>query len=191
MKKLLLIDCYDSYTDILAQSLEDTGLCSVEICAWDKVNKDCFNEYDAFVLSPGPGLPEEYPDIFEYLKLLTDKHVLGVCMGHQIMALSQGGKLVHLGEVVHGKSVKVYQRSNTSLYSGVPDGFSVGLYHSWVIENLPLSFELIGISENDRIMIIQHKEYNWTGFQFHPESYITVYGRRLLANWLMMGDRSM
>lgn len=102
MKKLLLIDCYDSYTDILAQTIQSAGKCLVHIVKWDKLQSVKPDMYDAFILSPGPGLPHEYPAIFRMLDLLKTKPVLGICMGHQILGLKCGASLSHMGTVCHG-----------------------------------------------------------------------------------------
>ncbi len=184
MKKLLLIDCYDSFTDILAQSLESTGLCRVEICPYDEIDSLQFPFFDAFVLSPGPGLPYEYPQIFSALQALKARPVLGICMGHQIIGLACGGELMHLEAVVHGQMKNLQILGNDKVFDGIVDETPVGLYHSWVLHKLPPQLKILAMSSEQEIMAIRHEMFPWVGFQFHPESYMTEDGVKMLMNWL-------
>ena len=185
MKNLLLIDCYDSFTDILAQTLENTGLCKVEICPYDAMDPLQFPFYDGFVLSPGPGLPYEYPQIFSALQQLKVNSVLGICMGHQIIGLACGGKLQQLSQVDHGQKKHLKQVNADILFNGVSQNTAIGLYHSWVLKDLPSQLKLLGCSEDNNVMMIRHERYSWVGFQFHPESYMSNQGHILLRNWIM------
>ncbi len=185
MKKVLLIDCYDSFTDILAQSLKMTGLCEVDIIQHDMCRFEDAYLYDAIVLSPGPGLPYEYPKIFSLLQSLKSKAVLGVCMGHQIIGLACGGRLKHLSMVHHGQTKQLRQFQDDILFRKVADGIAIGLYHSWVLTDLPAQLNVLAKSEDNNIMMIRHEIYPWVGFQFHPESYITEQGGSLLRNWVL------
>jgi len=185
MKNLLLIDCYDSFTDILAQTIESSGLCKVIICPYDAIDFMQFPFYDGFVISPGPGLPYEYPEIFSALLLLKHKPVLGICMGHQIIGLACGAKLYQLLHVDHGQKKHLKQLVADGLFNDVLQNTAIGLYHSWVLKNLPSQLKLLACSEDDNVMMIRHESYPWVGFQFHPESYISKQGYILLRNWIM------
>jgi anthranilate synthase/aminodeoxychorismate synthase-like glutamine amidotransferase len=186
LKNLLLIDCYDSFTDILAQTLENTGVCRVEICPYDALNPLQFPFYDAFVLSPGPGLPYEYPQIFAALQQLKDRPVLGICMGHQILGLACGGRLQHLSRVNHGQTKHLKQLQKDVLFKDISQNTAIGLYHSWVLKDLPTQLSVLACSEDNNVMMIRHENYPWVGFQFHPESYMTNEGVNLLSNWIKM-----
>jgi anthranilate synthase/aminodeoxychorismate synthase-like glutamine amidotransferase len=184
MKKLLLIDCLDSFTDILAQSLENTGLCKVDVRLYNHVSICEFGLYDAFILSPGPGSAYDYPQIFQFLAHLTSRPVLGVCLGHQIMGLACGAGLRHLGSVAHGQVQTLHIVNDSSLLKAVPNKTQIGLYYSWELIHLPQQMQLVAENSAHSPMIIQHRNYPWTGVQFHPESYMTVEGAILLKNWL-------
>ncbi|MEA1874250.1 MAG: gamma-glutamyl-gamma-aminobutyrate hydrolase family protein [Bacteroidota bacterium] len=184
MKNLLLIDCYDSFTDILAQTIENSGLCNVEICPYDAISPKHFLFYDGFVLSPGPGLPYEYSQIFLALQRLKHKPVLGICMGHQIIGLASGARLRHLGNVVHGQMTNLQFPVEDTIFSGIKHNEAVGLYHSWVLDKLPSQLLPIALSSDAKIMAIRHKVYPWIGLQFHPESYMTSGGKTIINNWL-------
>jgi anthranilate synthase/aminodeoxychorismate synthase-like glutamine amidotransferase len=184
MKKLLLVDCYDSFTHKLSQTLKETGLCSVKIIPWDILSFSELNDYDAVVLSPGPGLPQEYKFIFKLLNELKKKKVLGVCLGHQIIGLACGASLKHLDEVVHGECSKLEIIMDSNIFNSIENGSRVGLYHSWVLHGLPDVLKKVAVSETGNIMLIEHTEYPWTGMQFHPESYMTTDGKQMLRNWL-------
>lgn len=185
MKKVLLIDCYDSFTDILAQSLKMSGLCEVDIRPHDKCKLEDTYLYDAIVLSPGPGLPFEYPNIFRLLQFLKQKAVLGVCMGHQIVGLACGARLKHLDMVHHGQTKELRQLQEDDLFRDVDNGSAIGLYHSWVLTDMPSQLTILAMSEDNNVMMIRHESYPWVGFQFHPESYISEQGRNLLRNWVL------
>jgi anthranilate synthase component 2 len=185
MKKLLLIDCYDSFTDILAQTLKSTGLCHVEICAYDALDPLQFSLYDGIVLSPGPGLPFEYPQIFSALHQLKSMPVLGICMGHQIIGLACGGRLQQLSQVDHGQKKHLKQLTADVLFNDVTQNTAIGLYHSWVLKDLPSQLKLLACSEDENVMMIRHNNFPWVGFQFHPESYISKQGHILLRNWII------
>ena len=105
-------------------------------------------------------------------------------MGHQILGVKCGAELRHLGSVFHGQVAQLKKNGDFDILYGVEDGASLGLYHSWVLENVPPQIKVLAVSEQDRVMIIQHESYPWTGFQFHPESYMTDQGKQLLSNWL-------
>ncbi|MFO7879078.1 MAG: aminodeoxychorismate/anthranilate synthase component II [Bacteroidales bacterium] len=184
MKNCLLIDCYDSFTHKLAQSLEQTGLCRVTVLPHDKISTADMALYDCFVLSPGPGLPHEYPGIFVLMSVLREKPVLGVCMGHQLMALYCGGSLAHLPDVVHGQKRRITFPVDDVLFADLPAGTTIGLYHSWHISRLPQQFSLLASSDENIVMAISHETYPWTGLQFHPESYMSSHGVQILANWI-------
>ncbi|MDA3818901.1 MAG: aminodeoxychorismate/anthranilate synthase component II [Candidatus Delongbacteria bacterium] len=184
MKNCLLIDCYDSFSYKLAQTVRQTGMCDVDVMTYDDVEPLVSRLYDAIVISPGPGLPYEYPKLFRMLSELKRKPVLGVCLGHQMMALYCGGQLAHLPEVVHGQKKALIACNDDVLFKGVSTNIEVGLYHSWVIESVPSQIHITAKTEEGVIMAYRHETYPWTGVQFHPESYMTKDGIKMLSNWI-------
>ena len=164
-------------------------MCSATIkFRWKKVK-----EYDKIILSPGPGVPSEagllLPLIKEYA---ATKSILGVCLGHQAIGEAFGGKLTNLSSVFHGVATPVRKvntqqsTDNSKLLNGLDDTFSVGRYHSWVVdkENFPDTLEITAEDENGFIMALQHKTYDVQGVQFHPESVLTPDGEKIMRNWL-------
>jgi anthranilate/para-aminobenzoate synthase component II len=116
--------------------------------------------------------------------------ILGVCLGMQAIAVYFGGSLINLPSVVHGqpRKLRIMQRDHF-LFKGIPDGCDVGLYHSWAVdpETLPACLEILATAPDGTIMALAHKTLPVCGVQFHPESIMTVYGRRILENWVKGG----
>ncbi len=184
MKNCLLIDCYDSFSFKLAQTVRQSGLCKVDVISYGNITPLVLRGYDAIIISPGPGLPYEYPGLFRMLSELKSKPVLGVCLGHQVMAVYCGGQLAHLPDVVHGQKKSLSIIDNDALFKGSNDEYHVGLYHSWVIESVPSQIRITAKSHDGFIMAYRHEVYPWSGVQFHPESYMTIKGQNILSNWI-------
>ena len=105
--KVLLIDNYDSFVYNLAQLVEETGLCRLEVISYDKVNEKIIQGFDKFIISPGPGIPSDFPRLEDYVKQFYDnKDILGVCLGHEAIALAFGGEIFSSGKVFHGYAKK-------------------------------------------------------------------------------------
>ena len=186
MKKVLVIDNYDSFTYNLVHYLEDLN-CNVTVKRNDKLTIDFVEQFDKIVLSPGPGIPEEAGLLKEIIKTYAPtKSIFGVCLGQQAIAEVFGGQLINLNDVYHGVSTKVtITVDDESLFNGLEKNIEVGRYHSWVVDpNLPESLEATSVDENGQIMSIRHKIYDVKGVQYHPESVLTPYGKKILENWL-------
>jgi len=186
MKKILVIDNYDSFTYNLVHYLEDLG-CDVKVKRNDQLNLEDVNPFDKIVLSPGPGIPDEAGLLKSIIKkYASTKSILGVCLGQQAIAEVFGGKIINLDNVYHGVATKINISVNDeSLFDGLEKTIEVGRYHSWVVdENLPEELEATSFDENGQIMSIRHKLYNVKGVQFHPESVLTPEGKHMLKNWL-------
>ena len=186
MKKVLVIDNYDSFTYNLVHYLEDLN-CNVTVKRNDKLTIDFVEQFDKIVLSPGPGIPEEAGLLKEIIKTYAPtKSIFGVCLGQQAIAEVFGGQLINLNDVYHGVSTKVTITVNDeSLFNGLEKNIEVGRYHSWVVDpNLPESLEATSVDENGQIMSLRHKIYDVKGVQYHPESVLTPYGKKILENWL-------
>lgn len=186
MKKVLVIDNYDSFTYNLVHYLEDLN-CNVTVKRNDKLAIDFVEQFDKIVLSPGPGIPEEAGLLKEIIKTYAPtKSIFGVCLGQQAIAEVFGGQLINLNDVYHGVSTKVtITVDDESLFNGLEKNIEVGRYHSWVVDpNLPESLEATSVDENGQIMSLRHKIYDVKGVQYHPESVLTPYGKKILENWL-------
>ena len=187
--KILVFDNYDSFTYNLVHLVEKVMHTKVEVYRNDQIALEKVKEYDKIILSPGPGIPEEagllLPLIKEYA---ATKSILGVCLGHQAIGETFGGKLVNLSTVYHGVStpINIDETKNAPLFKGLPETLEVGRYHSWIIaeENFPSELEITARDENNYIMALQHKTYDVQGVQFHPESVLTPMGEDILRNWL-------
>ncbi|HLK28597.1 MAG TPA: aminodeoxychorismate/anthranilate synthase component II [Puia sp.] len=202
--KILVFDNYDSFTYNLVHLIEKILQQKVDVYRNDKIALEKVKEYDKIILSPGPGIPEEagllLPLIKEYA---ATKSILGVCLGHQAIGEAFGGRLVNLKNVYHGVATDITivngewsmvneKKSpftihhSRGLLKGLPDKFSVGRYHSWIVsdENFPDELEVTVRDDNNYIMGLQHKKYDVQGVQFHPESVLTPNGEKIMRNWL-------
>ncbi len=186
MKKVLVIDNYDSFTYNLVHYLEDLD-CEVTVRRNDKLTLDFVDQFDKIVLSPGPGIPDEAGLLKDIIKTYAPtKSIFGVCLGQQAIGEVFGGQLINLDDVYHGVSRKVtITVEDESLFNGLEKTIEVGRYHSWVVDsNLPESLEATSVDENGQIMSLRHKTYDVKGVQYHPESVLTPYGKKILENWL-------
>ena len=185
--KILVLDNYDSFTYNLVYILRQLGYgAQMDVFRNDKISLEEVDQYDKILLSPGPGIPSEAGIMPELLKrYAATKSILGVCLGHQAIGEAFGGDLVNLSEVLHGVASKVTVQKDL-LFDGISDTFSIGRYHSWVIDEATLSpdLEVIGRTPDQQIMAVRHKEFNVRGVQFHPESILTENGVKIMQNWL-------
>lgn len=187
MKRVLIIDNYDSFTYNLAHILKELGA-EVIIKRNDQLTLDEVEPFDYILLSPGPGIPEEAGLLLPIIRTYgATKRILGVCLGEQAIGEVYGGTLVNLDEVYHGVESEVRIVAQDSLFDGLPSTITVGRYHSWVVSSdaFPACLEVTAIDEKTRqIMAIRHREYNVRGIQFHPESVLTPNGKQMILNWL-------
>ncbi|MEP2059762.1 MAG: aminodeoxychorismate/anthranilate synthase component II [Maribacter litoralis] len=185
MKKILVIDNYDSFTYNLVHYLEELG-CEVIVKRNDQLTLEEVDAFDKIVLSPGPGIPDEaglLKPIIE--KYAPTKSIFGVCLGQQAIAEVFGGSLINLDEVYHGIATKIKITKDNIIFEGLPNEIEVGRYHSWVVNpDLPEVLEATSVDENGQIMSLRHKEYDVHAVQFHPESVLTPQGKKMLENWL-------
>ena len=189
--KFLIIDNYDSFVYNIAQRLGELGVNS-DVIRNDRITIDEIKEknYDAIIISPGPGTPEEKryfgicKDVIQ--KLGPKLPILGICLGHQGIIDCFGGKVVNAGNVRHGKTSQI-QHYDDSLFHGVKNPFSATRYHSLVGDKtiIPDSLKITAIAVDDgEIMGVSHKEYFIEGVQFHPESIMTDEGKKILENFI-------
>lgn len=189
--RLLLVDNYDSFTFNLAQLLEEAGAPRPEVFPRDKVDLHKVKEYDRILFSPGPGLPDDSPLLHELLRRYAGtKPILGVCLGHQAIATFFGGELFRQEGVVHGirKTIHIAE-TGSRLFRGLKLPLEVGLYHSWAVapQSIHPDLKVTAWSDDGLIMALEHRQFSICGVQFHPESYMTDVGTRLIRNWLELG----
>lgn len=195
MMKVLLIDNYDSYTHILADYLWQFSGRYPVILKNDSlsINDIACLEFDCIVISPGPGHPERESDFGVCHDLLLKyKHipVLGVCLGHQGLAMVAGASVTLAPAPIHGKISRVVHNGDT-LFKGIPSAFNVVRYHSLIVqpnanhENDSNGFDVIASTESDNlIMGIKIRGRNHYGLQFHPESAATEFGENIIQNFI-------
>ncbi|MCB7481067.1 anthranilate synthase component II [Christiangramia sediminis] len=186
MKKILVIDNYDSFVYNLVHYLEELD-CKVVVRRNDQLHIDDPEEYDKILLSPGPGIPDEaglLKPIIE--KYAATKSIFGVCLGMQAIGEVFGGKLLNLDEVYHGVATKINLFvEDEYIFNGLDNELMVGRYHSWVVEKaLPPALQATSYDEKGEIMSLRHKEFDVRGVQFHPESVLTPEGKRMIRNWV-------
>lgn len=186
--QILIIDNYDSFTYNLVHLINEIGL-QCEVWRNDKFSINDVDAYDRIILSPGPGIPSEAGLLLEVIeKYAPTKSIFGVCLGQQAIAEVFGGSLYNLRQPMHGIAtpIKVTDKDER-LFTGLPETFKVGRYHSWVVDgkSLPASLKVTAIDEADSsLMALSHKEYDVRGVQFHPESILTEFGKEMMKNWL-------
>ena len=188
MKKIVIIDNYDSFTYNLAHLLKELGA-QVDVKRNDQFKMSDLQAYDKIVLSPGPGIPEEAGLLLDVIKTYAgQKPILGVCLGEQAIGQVFGAKLTNLKQVFHGVQTPVFllKANDSYLFNNLPDVINVGRYHSWVVDQdgFPESLVMTAVSNEGQIMALRHKDYDVQGIQFHPESVLTPEGRTIISNWL-------
>ncbi len=187
MKKIAVIDNYDSFTYNLVHYLEDLNTV-VSVYRNDEFELEELEKFDKILLSPGPGIPEEAGLLKAVIsKYAESKSILGVCLGQQAIGEVFGGTLINLDKVFHGVATKVTKSvTDEALFDKLPNEFEVGRYHSWVVANkgFPDVLEITSVDESGQIMSLRHKTLDIRGVQFHPESVLTPFGKQILENWI-------
>ena len=184
--KILVIDNYDSFTYNLVHYLEDLN-CDVTVYRNDEFDLEEIESFDKIVLSPGPGIPDEAGLLKDVIKTYAStKSILGICLGQQAIGEVFGASLINLEKVYHGVATKIVITENDTLFIEIPTEIEVGRYHSWVIDKNTFPDDLIVTSkdENGEIMSIKHRTLDIKAVQFHPESILTPFGKKMLENWL-------
>jgi anthranilate synthase/aminodeoxychorismate synthase-like glutamine amidotransferase len=186
---ILMLDNYDSFTYNLVQYLGELGA-DIQVHRSDKITLEEIGRLqpEKIVISPGPCTPEKAGISIELAKHFAGKvPLLGVCLGHQSIAVAFGGKVTKANKIMHGKTSEV-KHDGKNLFKGLPDPFVATRYHSLIVkkEDLPDCFMVTAQTDEGEIMGIRHKELFVEGVQFHPESILTKYGHDLLKNFLEM-----
>ncbi len=187
MKKIILIDNYDSFTFNLYHYLSSLKV-NVDVIRNDQItsNEILERKYHKIVISPGPGNPSQSGNCLKIVKSLYKKMpILGVCLGHQIIGHVFGSKIVQAKKLMHGKTSKILSKK-IGILNNLPNIFEATRYHSLIIDKKSLSKDLKITAETKEglIMGVQHKKYNVHGVQFHPESIKTKIGIKILKNFI-------
>ena len=187
MKKIILIDNYDSFTFNLYHYLSSLKV-NVEVIRNDQITSHEIlkKRYHKIVISPGPGNPNQSGNCLKIVKSLYKKiPILGVCLGHQIIGQVFGSKIVQAKKLMHGKTSKIFSKK-MGILKNLPKTFEATRYHSLIIDKKSLSkdLEITAQTQDGLIMGVQHKKYNIHGVQFHPESIKTKLGIKILKNFI-------
>ena len=184
---LLMIDNYDSFTYNLVQYLGELGE-EVQVVRNDAVSVDevVARRPQRIVISPGPCSPAEAGISVPLIQRLAGRiPILGVCLGHQSIGAALGGSIVRADRIMHGKTSPIRHDGRT-VFTGLSNPFEATRYHSLLIEraSLPECLEISAWTDEGEIMGVRHRQHLLEGVQFHPESILTVEGKRLLKNFL-------
>ena len=184
MTRVAVVDNYDSFTYNLVQYLAELGA-RPDVFRNDAVAAEALDGYDALVISPGPGDPDDAGVSLEAISALSGKiAILGVCLGHQCLGQAFGGRVVR-HRPVHGMTSWVHHDGRPP-FSGLPAPFEATRYHSLIVEreSVPDELEVCAWTHDGVVMGLRHREHRTYGVQFHPESVLTGEGKRLLGNFL-------
>jgi anthranilate synthase/aminodeoxychorismate synthase-like glutamine amidotransferase len=184
---ILVIDNYDSFTYNLVQYLGELGA-DLEVVRNDALDVDAVaaRRPERIVISPGPGTPDQAGVSLEIIRRLGESTpILGVCLGHQAIGQAFGATVARASTQMHGKTSQI-RHDGRGVFSGLSNPFVATRYHSLVVlrDTVPPELEITASAEDGEIMGIRHRRHPVEGVQFHPESILTVEGKRLLANFL-------
>jgi anthranilate synthase component II len=184
---LLMIDNYDSFTYNLVQYLGELGE-EVSVFRNDEITLEQIEALhpSRIVISPGPCTPNEAGISVPLVKRFAGKFpILGVCLGHQSIGQAFGGKIVHAGQLMHGKTSDI-RHKDAGVFHGLPNPLTATRYHSLVIDkkSIPACLEVTAWTDDGDVMGVRHRDLPVEGVQFHPESILTEKGHELLANFL-------
>ncbi|MCW5249960.1 MULTISPECIES: aminodeoxychorismate/anthranilate synthase component II [unclassified Streptomyces] len=191
--RILVVDNYDSFVFNLVQYLYQLGA-ECDVVRNDVVTPEHADDgYDGVLISPGPGTPEGAGVSIGMVRhcAAAGVPVFGVCLGMQAMQVAYGGVVDRAPELLHGKTSPV-EHGGRGVFAGLPSPFTATRYHSLAAEpaTVPAELEVTARTRDGIVMGLRHRELPVEGVQFHPESVLTEYGHRMLANWLVeCGDR--
>ena len=186
---ILMIDNYDSFTYNLVQELAEISGAEIEVVRNDAGSAEELLSLrpQAIVISPGPGTPDDAGVSKDLIRIASSTPLLGICLGMQSLAEVHGGSVVRAPAPVHGKTSEIHH-ADTGVMSGLPAPFTATRYHSLIVdrESVPDVLEITAWTDDGLVMGLAHREHPHHGVQFHPESYLSVNGMQLLANFLSL-----
>lgn len=186
--RVLVLDHRDSFVFILVDHFARLGaeVRTLRTCVGVDQLQNEIGEFDPdlLLLSPGPGHPSSAGVMVPFLRSRPERPVLGVCLGHQAMAIAFEGTVGQI-QPVHGRGDQV-SHSGDRVFDGIPTSFRAARYHSLAVTEVPPCFDVIahGANRPGLVMAMRHRELPYVGLQFHPESVLTPFGTRLVANVL-------
>ena len=181
---ILLIDNYDSFTYNVYQAVANLGH-PLQVVRNDRISLADISvaNYDAIIISPGPGTPDDAGLSKQIVREFAGKlPILGICLGHQAIVEAYGGYVGQAGEILHGKASSI-EHDGQAMFAGLANPLPVARYHSLVGSNIPAGLT-INANFNGMVMAVRHDADRVCGFQFHPESILTQHGHALLKNFL-------
>ena len=183
---ILLIDNYDSFVFNVEQYLRELTSEEVRCVRNDKITLDEIRRLNPskIVLSPGPKHPQDSGICLEILRSDIAAPILGICLGHQAIGLVHGAKIKRLEKPYHGKTSLIKVSRKEPLFTGLPDEFEVMRYHSLYVDELPSNLQAAAVSEDGVVMALSVRDRPIFGIQFHPESYFTQYGKKIIENFI-------
>ncbi|MCD8404676.1 aminodeoxychorismate/anthranilate synthase component II [Tenacibaculum dicentrarchi] len=186
--KILILDNYDSFTYNLVHMVEDITGNLPDVYRNDEISVTEIDRYDVIILSPGPGIPDEAGILKDVIKQYAGKKpIFGVCLGLQAITEVFGGAIENMGEVFHGVATEMeIIKKDAVIFKDISTKFKAARYHSWIAshDNFPSELMITAKDEQGGIQAIQHKEFNLSAVQFHPESILTDVGEQLVRNFL-------
>ncbi len=192
IKMLLFIDHYDSFAHILMDYFAQLGEKIISFKS-DQLDQSIdYTQFSAVIIGPGPGHPDELRHLYPEIKRIIDSNVpiLGICLGHQLLAQYFGAKVIHAANIMHGQCSLIHF-TNHSLYQGLQSPLTVTRYHSLIVDitSLPDDLQPIALTMNNELMAFAHKHFAIYGIQYHPEAYLTESGLKTLQNFLLANKR--
>jgi len=184
--KILVLNNYDSFVFNLVSYLEQLGA-EVNVLRNDEIAATEASAYDGVLISPGPGRPEDAGISVELVKYCAAQSIplLGVCLGHQAIAMAFGARIINAPELLHGMTSSI-THNRLGIFTELPSPYLATRYHSLLVDqsSVPQELEVSAETASGEVMAIAHKELPIFGVQFHPESVLTEHGHALLQNWL-------
>lgn len=183
---ILLIDNYDSFVFNVEQYVKELTNEEVRCVRNDKITLEEIKKLNPskIILSPGPKHPKDSGVCLEILQANLGVPVLGICLGHQAIGLNFGAKIKRLDDPLHGKTSFIDVKNKEPLFAGLPERFEVMRYHSLYVDELPASLSADAVSDDGVVMALSVKDKPIFGIQFHPESYFTQYGKKIVENFV-------
>ena len=188
---ILLIDNYDSFSYNLYQLVGSINQ-NIQVIRNDELNVQQIERLNPshIIISPGPGKPKDAGICEAAIDYFKDKiPLLGVCLGHQAIAETFGGKITYAKEIMHGKQSTITITEPSPLFNGLEQKFTAARYHSLAVsrETMPQELKITAQTDDGEIMALEHRTYPVFGLQFHPESILTAQGDTIIRNFLAIG----
>mgnify|MGYP001025477644 CR=1 FL=1 len=185
---ILILDNYDSFTYNLVHIVEEITGKLPDVFRNDEISVEEIQRYDAIILSPGPGIPNEAGILKEVIKTYAGiKPIFGVCLGLQAITEVFGGSIENLNDVFHGVATEMsVVKDDCIIFKNISNTFEAARYHSWIASNtdFPPELEITVIDEEGSIMALRHREFPIEAVQFHPESILTPDGKQMIQNFI-------